>query len=141
MTQLHVRTSDLWLQLAELKGKTLVFDCPLNQMCEADVLIGLYFDACQPCQAGDKTVDPQRWSRTVMLLQGINSLPSGIASHESGSRGSGFSQALPGGWFNNFKFAMVEDLINGPPFTSFPTWLAAQGERWDVPLVPHLAMV
>ena len=26
---------------------------------------------------------------------------------------------------------MVEDLINGPPFTSFPAWLAEQGERWD----------
>ena len=28
----HVRTSDLWQQLAELKGKTLVCDCPMKQM-------------------------------------------------------------------------------------------------------------
>ena len=51
-----------------------------------------------------------------------------------------FRKLFPTGWFLDFKFAMVEDLINGPPFTSFPTWLAAQGERWDGPLVPHLAI-
>lgn len=130
----HVRASDLWQQLAELKGKTLVCDCPMHQMCEADALIGLYFDAFQPCQVGEKHSDPQRCSRTVMLLQGINALPSGTASHERGSHCSVFSQALSWGVVQQFQVCH-----GGLPFTSFPTWLAAQGERWDGPLVPHLA--
>ena len=110
-------------------------------MCEADALIGLYFDACQPYQAGEAQSDPQRWSRTVMLLQGINALPRGVALPVMSQEAIvlAFRKLFPGGWFSNFKFAMVEDIINGPPFTSFPAWLAAQGERWDGPLVPHLA--
>ena len=42
---IHIRTSSLWDQLHELQGHTLVCDCPMDQLCEADMLIGLYFDA------------------------------------------------------------------------------------------------
>ena len=131
----HIRTSDLWHQLAELQGQTLVCDCPLHQMCEADALIGLYSDACQPCSGGTQSVSTPQWSRTVMLLQGINSLPKSVAlplmSQEAVALA--FRKLFPREWFSQLKFAMVEDLLNGPPFTSFPAWLAAQGERWDRP--------
>ena len=50
-----------------------------------------------------------------------------------------FRKLFPSSWFENFKFAMIEDLINSPPFSSFPQWLAEQGERWDGPLIPHMA--
>eukprot|EP00435_Cladocopium_sp_Y103_P041796 s1601_g11.t1 len=45
---------------------------------------------------------------------------------------------FPGNRFKTFKFAMIEDLINSPPLCSYPAWLAANGEAWDGPLVPHM---
>ena len=50
-----------------------------------------------------------------------------------------FCKMFPAAWFQNFKFAMVEDLINSAPFSTYPEWLALQGEAWDGPLIPHLA--
>ena len=98
---LRVRTSDLWQQLAELRGKTLVCDCPLHQMCEADVLIGLYFDACQFRQASDEIADSKLRSRTVMLL-----LPRGVALPVMSQEAVvlAFRKLFPGEWFDKFKF-------------------------------------
>jgi len=51
-----------------------------------------------------------------------------------------FCKLFPEHWFKNYNFAMVEDLINSPPFCSYSAWLAERGEAWDGPLVPHLAV-
>lgn len=42
----HICSSEvLWTALPELRGKTLVCDCPWQDLCEADLLAGLVFEA------------------------------------------------------------------------------------------------
>eukprot|EP00435_Cladocopium_sp_Y103_P073341 s50_g43.t1 len=50
-----------------------------------------------------------------------------------------FRKLFPAAWFDKYQFAMVEDLINAPPFSCFPQWLASRGEAWAGLLGPHLA--
>ena len=56
-------------------GLSLVCDCPLDQICEADILIGLYFDATSPVSDPRHRGTDGKWSRTFALLQGIQALP------------------------------------------------------------------
>ena len=134
----HVRTSPLWDALPELARLSLVCDCLMDQLCEADLLVGLYFDAAPPESSPTNRGAKGKWSRTVALLQGIQALPRGMALPMM-SLVLAFRMLLPEKWYQNFKFAMVEDLVNSPPFCSYPAWLAERGEAWDGPLVPHLA--
>ena len=137
----HVRTSPLWDALPELAGLSLVCDCPMDQLCEADLLVGLYFDATSPESSPTNRGTTGKRSRTVALLQGIQALPRGMALPMMSQEALvlAFRKLFPEKWFQNFKFAMVEDLVNSPPFCSYPAWLAERGEAWDGPLVPHLA--
>ena len=130
----HIRTSPLWDVLPELAGLTLVCDCPMDQLCEAGIFIGLYFDATTP--DGNPAIEGKR-SRTVALLQGIQALPKGMALPMMSQEALvlAFRKLFPEHWFKNYKFAMVEDLINSPPFCSYSAWLAERGEAWDGPLV------
>ena len=82
-----------------------------------------------------------KWSRTVALLQGTQAIPKGVALPMMSQEALvlAFCKLFPEHWFKSFKFAMVEDLINSPPFCSYSAWLAERGEAWDGPLVPHLA--
>ena len=50
-----------------------------------------------------------------------------------------FRKLFPAAWFEEFKFPLIEDLINQPPFSSFPSWLSDCGLDWDQPLGPHNA--
>ena len=76
---IHIRTSNLWDSLHELQGCQLACDCPMDQMCEADVLIGLYFDAAQPGADPTRRGADGRWAATAALLQGIQSLPKAVS--------------------------------------------------------------
>ena len=137
----HIRTSPLWGALHELSGMVLACDCPMEQLCEADMLIGLFFDATAPGGDPMQRGTDGRWSRTVALLQGIQAIPKGVALPMMSQEALvlAFQKLFPEQWFKNYKFAMVEDLINSPPFCSYAAWLAERGEAWDGPLVPHLA--
>ena len=137
----HIRTSPLWDALPELEGMALACDCPLDQLCEADILTGLYFDATAPGGDPGKRGTDGKWSRTVALLHGIQAIPKGVALPMMSQEALvlAFCKLFPDHWFKHFKFAMVEDLINSPPFCSYSAWLAERGEAWDGPLVPHLA--
>ena len=45
----HICSSEvLWQSLPELQGKTLLCDCPWQDLCEADLLAGLVFEATAP---------------------------------------------------------------------------------------------
>ena len=138
---IHVRTSPFWDALHELKGMALACDCPQDQLCEADLLVGLYFDATTPGGDPVKRGTDGRWSRAVTLLQGIQAIPKGVALPMMSQEALvlAFRKLFPEHWFRSYKFAMVEDLINSPPFCSYASWLAERGESWDGPLVPHLA--
>lgn len=135
--------------LTELRGLTLVCDCPWQSLCEADILAGLLFEATQPSgtarveQAGGPSasavlrrsvflatpagtcgttipgVVPQRWSQEAVVLA--------------------FRKLFPATWLDGFRFPYIEDLINQHPFSCFPEWLAANDLDWDRPLGPHNA--
>ena len=112
----------------------------MEQLCEADLLIGLYFDAMAPGgDPGSRGTDG-KWSRAVTLLQGIQAIPKGVALPMMSQEAVvlAFRKLFPEHWFRSYKFAMVEDLINSPPFCSYAAWLAERGEAWDGPLVPTL---
>ena len=136
-----IRTSPVWDALPELAGLTLVCDCPMDQWCEADILIGLYFGATAPDVNPASRGSEGKWSRTVALLQGIQALPKGVALPTMSQEALvlAFRKLFPEHWFQNYKFAMVEDIVNSPPFCSYSPWLAERGEAWVGPLVPHLA--
>ena len=127
--------------LGEPSGMVLACDCPMEHLCEADMLIGLFFDATAPGGDPMQRGTDGRWSRTVALLQGIQAIPKGVALPMMSQEALvlAFQKLFPEQWFKNYKFAMVEDLINSPPFCSYAAWLAERGEAWDGPLVPHLA--
>ena len=107
----HIRTSPLWDALPELAGLTLVCDCPMDQLCEADIATTPESD---PASRGSEG----KWSRTVALLQGIQALPKGVALPMMSQEALvlAFRKLFPEHWFQNNKFAMVEDFINSPPF-------------------------
>ena len=92
----------------------------MDQMCEADVLIGLYFDAAQPGADPTRRGADGRWAATAALLQGIQSLPKAVSLPVMSQEGMvlAFCKLFPAAWFQNFKFAMVEDLINSAPFST-----------------------
>lgn len=138
---IHIRTSKLWDDLTELRNMQLACDCAHDQLCEADMLIGLYFDAAAPSTTSSSTQLSGNWARTVTLLQGIQAIPRAVALPvlRQGSIVLAFRKLFPADWFESFKFAMIEDIINSPPFCSYQEWLAARGEAWDGPLVPHQA--
>lgn len=50
-----------------------------------------------------------------------------------------FRKLFPAQWFESVSFPWIEDLLNQPPFTLFPAWLAKQELDWDLPLVPQNA--
>jgi hypothetical protein len=74
----HIRTSPLWDALPELAGLTPVCDCPMDQLREADILIGLYFGATTP----DGDPAPSTTQRR------------GLANDEPGSSGASVLQAV-----------------------------------------------
>ena len=86
----HIRTSPLWDALPELAGLTLVCDCPMDQLCEADIATTPESD---PASRGSEG----KWSRTVALLQGIQALLKrrSLAHDEPGSSGVIIPQAVP----------------------------------------------
>ena len=92
-------------------------------------LIGLYFDATAPDAQPERRGSDGKWSRSVALPRGMPP-----PSDESRGLGAGVLQAFPSLVISNFKFAMVEDLMN----STYPAWLAERGEAWDGPLVPRI---
>ena len=67
--------TELWNELDQLWGMTLLCDCPLDVPCEADVLAGLLFD-CRRGEPGDHHCKasalwwPERIAPRTALLRG-----------------------------------------------------------------------
>ena len=60
------------------------------------------------------------------------------AQEAAGGLVQSFMSLYPANFFVSFQFAMVEDLINSPPFTCFGCWLRDQELSWDdVHSTPH----
>ena len=111
--------STLSSRLAEL-GRTLVCDCPLEQMCKADVLAGLI------CAEGPPQVSSGdgRGRMAANLATRSDAEFTGFMSQES--LVLRFRKLFPAQWFHDFKFPMVEDLgcaIRTGSMTSNFRWL------------------
>ena len=88
---------------------TLVCDCPIQAVCEGDLLAGMVFDAGRPAVGHHASVGLEiPWRE-----------PSSPCSL-------------------HVRFPLIEDLINSPPFSSFPQWCAHSELEWDGALNPQL---
>ncbi|CAE7908140.1 unnamed protein product, partial [Symbiodinium necroappetens] len=133
--------AELWHDLEELVGLTLLSDTPMEVLCEADVLAGLLF-----FRLGEGEPLPHPKAAGLWL-------PSTAKIREAWAAGRVIGQAVPvpfqqeavilrfrklfpADWFRGFRFPMVEDLLNQAPFDTFCRWLAARGDEWEGPLVP-----
>ena len=145
----HIRRSDLWDQLPTLQGKRLVCDCPWQDLCEADMLAGLCFDASgsEPMARPWKGVTqrPQDKGGTRMVTLGATlgqaraaPIPSTVPRRSQEAVVLQFCKLFPASWFEAFRFPMVEDLVNTPPFGVYEEWLQSRGAEWEGALTPLL---
>lgn len=128
----------------ELRGVTLVCDCEHGGLCEADLLAGMVFDAMSPSNYLPKVIgrkanrsNPRQVGIRAVSLAGA--IPGTLGRFRQEDVILAFKKLYRADWFTNFRFPMVEDLINQEPFICFRQWLCDSGKGWDGPLVPLLA--
>ena len=134
-------------ELHSLLGKTLVCDCAEDELCEADVLAGLVFEATSPNASAPHpraagipprrvVRGPKRGSLALAALQAPTLAGSSVVRWTQEAVVTTFRKLFPAEWFSGFKFPMIEDLLNQHPFCSYVQWREAQGLEWDGPLNP-----
>ena len=124
-------------------------DCPWQSLCEADLLAGLVFEATAPVQhpvvsqAGGpaRRVGARRAVILASSAKGATGIPHPITPFPWSQEAVvlAFRKLFLAQWFESVSFPWIEDLLNQPPFTLFPAWLAKQELDWDGPLVPQNA--
>ena len=143
----HIRCN-LWDKLRTLAGMTLVCDCTSPNMCEADLLAGLVFDSISLsyASAAGQTVPFRRGSNTGSAMRLVS-----LSAQLSPGFGLkfpfmsqemvvlAFRRLFPEPWFANFKFPMIEDVINQAPFDSYMRWRLGQELSVEGGFGPHLA--
>ena len=147
----HIHRSDLWDQLHTLQGKRLACDCAWQDTCEADMLAGLCFDASQPdrprawLKASGRPQD-NKPLRRVSLAATVSqakaqprAIPQNLFQRSQEAIILLFQKLFPADWLQSFRFPMIEDLINQPPFGLYESWLEERGSPHDGPLPPALA--
>ena len=145
----HICSSpELWKALPELQHKILLCDCPWQDLCEADLLAGLVFEATAPPtgNSGSPRGTGSRPERARTLVTAVAasrvvtvsscSIPPQPFLQESIVLS--FRRLFPEAWLQNHKFPMLEDLINQPPFTCYLEWRVEEGLPWDGALNPCL---
>ena len=134
-------------ELHSLLGKTLVCDCAEDELCEADVLAGLVFEATSPSASAPHpraagipprrvVRGPKRGSVALAALQAPTLAGSSVVRWTQEAVVTTFRKLFPAEWFSGFQFPMIEDLLNQHPFSSYVQWREAQGLEWDGPLNP-----
>ena len=140
---------DLWGQLHELQGKLLVCDCVWQDLCEADMLAGLAFEASDPevrplssqaigRQSAGSSLRKVVYATALHRSQAFH-MPRPIPLRSQESVVLCFQKLFPAAWFLGFSFPMIEDLVNQEPFSAYPEWLSAREYSWDGPLGPQHA--
>ena len=124
-------------------------DCPWQSCCEVDILVGLCFDATAPDAnlASSRVVGRptgQQLHRAVLLATTVSRasaslVPPSIPVLTQEAVVLAFRKLFPGPWFDDFRFPMIEDLVNNPVFRAYPEWLQERGALWDGPLGPSMA--
>ena len=147
LSYVHQIRTFQWDQLHELQGLTLVCDCPDSDLCEADLLAGMVFDATTPPLEHEPTNSRRRRPRTTQVMAALLSsrvvhvssvtVPTQWFPQESVVLA--FQKLFPAAWFDGFKFPLVEDLLNSSPFVEFQEWRAEVWGSWEGPFNPVLA--
>ena len=113
--------------LRNLKGCTLVCDCPHNRLCHGDILAALFWEnsgRSTPSTSG--TYRPSRWVQAVACgTRMVSAVPVQFSQEAI----VGAFKALC--WFapwDDFEFPMLEDLHNHEGFLAFPMW--RRGHEW-----------
>ena len=140
--------SNLAADLKCLEGLTLVCDCPIQAVCEGDLLAGMVFDAGRPAVSHHASVGRIKRRRAtpfckiVLAAAASASLPTPVGAiipymHQDFLERA-FQSLFPPCLLQGFRFPLIEDLINSPPFSSFPQWCAHSDLEWDGALNPKL---
>eukprot|EP00435_Cladocopium_sp_Y103_P021191 s84_g5.t1 len=139
----------MWDDLSELEGCTLVCDCPLSQLCEADLLAGLVFDRLSPehLPAAHQVVPtqgrlPQASTTRAVLISSmaqVRGMPFGPFYILQESLALAFRRLFPGDWFDDFAIPFVEDLVNQTPLDLFVRWRYHHGLDMEGSYNPVLA--
>ena len=145
----HICThEDLWDDLPSLSSQVLVCDCPWQDLCEADLLAGLVFEATSPVQPEHQSVSKRsRKASSQALVTAlaasrvvtVQSCPVPPQPFCQESVVLAFRKLFPEPWLQHHRFPMLEDLLNQPPFTCYGHWRFEEGLEWDGPLNPCMA--
>lgn len=113
------------------------------------MLAGLAFEASAPVAAELPSQAIGRHSSAASLRKVVfasalhqarsSTLPRTVVPRSQESVILCFQKLFPADWFLGFKFPMIEDLVNQPPFNDYPQWLSSQDVPWDGPLGPQHA--
>ncbi|CAE7261262.1 FCPB [Symbiodinium sp. CCMP2592] len=96
---------NFWTSLPELRGATLVCDCPLGSLCERDILAGLVWYQLASCrgEGGWKGRPVPAWSAVWATFTQLLASESVITA---------FRSLFPSSAFRGFVFPFIEDLVN-----------------------------
>ena len=145
----HICThEDLWNDLPSLSRQILVCDCPWQDLCEADLLAGLVFEATSPARKEHHLASKQSHKASSQALVTalaasrvvtVQSCPVPPQPFRQESVVLAFRKLFPEPWLQHHQFPMLEDLLNQPPFTCYGQWRFEEGLEWDGPLNPCMA--
>lgn len=120
--------SALQQQLHELAGMTLVCDCPRNQHCHADVLVGLCWELyCSDQPSTRKTGVPVRHVRMAALAAGVRSVSPAPAVFQQESVVAAVKNLFPAVSFRGVQFPTLVDVLNTETSLGFCVWAHGPG--------------
>ena len=105
--------------LSLLRGKTLVCDCPCGQLCHGDILAALFYTTASDSRPRASRPD----MRAVLVATGMSMPRTVKASITQACIVEAFRRLLWFVDFHDFRFPLVEDLINSPELTHFSSWM------------------
>ena len=151
----HLRTSGLIEDIDELQGKTLVCDTPQTEAAPADVLIAELCAHHLDQQGRSREAATTRWGgqprrkwpalvQQLLMIAHVTHATQAIPPEvqvrwRQDSVFRAFASLYPEHCFRHMQFPFIEDIINQPPFTSYPEWVEAQAELGDEAFGPKIA--
>jgi len=122
--------------LGDLKGCTLVCDCPHNRLCHGDILAALFWEKSgQSTPPTSGTYQPSRWVQAIAC--GTRMVSAVTVPFSQESIVGAFKSLCWFATWDRFQFPMIEDLLNQEGFLAFIPWRHSQG-RYGLPAGPRV---
>ena len=123
-------------QLHQLRGQTLVCDCPHSQLCHGDVLAAMIWEAFPPAKSRSTVGCPSRWVLAAASgTRVVSSMPISFCQEEVVSA---FQSRCFSVTWDKFKFPLIEDLLLDPCFTAFRNWRQEHCLHQGLPAGPRV---